>query len=530
MTTLTVMVGGCGNYLGCELFELLYAEAQRASASKEGLVRDSLIGRFFKVSGQHRGGEAVSARSLLIDMEAKVVQNCLLRHPASQATPGASSIKLEEDQERLSWCWDPKFAYWQQGGCGNNWAFGHELQGPSHGEALEGLIAGLAEESDIVSAVLLLHSVAGGTGSGVGAYMTELCADLLPKSSIASCCVWPYDAEVATQSFNAALSLAALQRDRQATTIFFFENARCTATLERHGAASSATSGVALSTINRFIARDLAGCSLLPSIPLASSTSKAHLQKPSNQATAKSFSRPARPPEEPVSVLLARDSSGWCRRCPLREMVAAASPHPAFKLLTCRYLPQSLLPQATADRLGAYNFTFLLRQMQRMFARADTLDLHVPPGYTSSARQRQDHYAEVQQRIRKQDEPDTTRDGLPNAAVAASCCLRGPDLHKLKQSALAEFRIPMWPHALEPVQVSAHSSAAFGEPSSMGLTTNCRTPLPALRRTLQAGRNMLHAGAFVHHFEQFGIGTLELSAALEQLEEIVEAYAALKPG
>lgn len=47
--------------------------------------------------------------------------------------------------------------------------------------------------------------------------------------------------------------------------------------------------------------------------------------------------------------------------------------------------------------------------------------------------------------------------------------------------------------------------------------------------TLQAGSDLLHAGAFVHHYSEFGIGTEELRLALEQVEEIVDAYAALQP-
>ncbi|KAL8444770.1 hypothetical protein Emed_006085 [Eimeria media] len=514
MATLTVLVGGCGNYLGSALFELLHAEVQRAAASKESQISESLRRRFFSSVDSKLGEELLQARSLLIDMEAKVVQNCLLRHPSpsSQLKPSTPS-----------WSWAPRFAYWQQGGCGNNWALGHEVQGPKHREALEGLICDLAEQADVVASVLLIHSLAGGTGSGVGAYLTELCADLLPKSCVASCCVWPYDAEVATQSFNAALSLSALQRDSEA--IFLFENARCMKALERHGDGKSKASGVDLPQINQFIARDFAGCALLPSIPVQFSKREARELEANPTKASQKTTRGIKSTDG--LVVLSQQVGG----CPLREVVATAACHPAFKLLTCRYLPQSLLPQAPPERLGGYGFTFMLRQMQRMFARADTLDLQTLPRHIGWARSRQVHYSEEQRRAQlEEQERNAAPDPLPNAAVAASCCLRGPEVNSLRDTAVTSFDVPLWPYSLHPLQISAHPFAAFGEPSSLGLTTSCRTPLPALRRTLEAGQDLLHAGAFVHHYEAFGVGPDELRLALDHFQETVEAYAAMQPG
>ncbi|KAL8435013.1 hypothetical protein ACSSS7_002771 [Eimeria intestinalis] len=158
MATLTVLVGGCGNNLGSALFESLHTEVQRAVASREGRISESLKRRFFRSLASNSGEELLQARSLLIDMEAKVVQNCLLRHPAPAAEQAPSR---KQRSSNSLWSWDPRFAYWQQGGCGNNWAIGHEVQGPKHREALEGLICDIAEEADVVASVLLVHSLAG---------------------------------------------------------------------------------------------------------------------------------------------------------------------------------------------------------------------------------------------------------------------------------------------------------------------------------------------------------------------------------
>lgn len=47
--------------------------------------------------------------------------------------------------------------------------------------------------------------------------------------------------------------------------------------------------------------------------------------------------------------------------------------------------------------------------------------------------------------------------------------------------------------------------------------------------TLEAGLDLLSAGAFVHHYEAFGIGTEELRFAFDCVEETTEAYAAIQP-
>lgn len=41
--------------------------------------------------------------------------------------------------------------------------------------------------------------------------------------------------------------------------------------------------------------------------------------------------------------------------------------------------------------------------------------------------------------------------------------------------------------------------------------------------------DMLHAGAFVHHYEEFGVGVKELQMALEELQETADAYSTLRP-
>jgi tubulin gamma len=51
-----------------------------------------------------------------------------------------------------------------------------------------------AEAADWLQGLVVLHSAAGGTGSGLGSYMTERLADAYPGAALLNCVVCPYSA------------------------------------------------------------------------------------------------------------------------------------------------------------------------------------------------------------------------------------------------------------------------------------------------------------------------------------------------
>ena len=58
------------------------------------------------------------------------------------------------------------------GGAGNNWASGYHQASQAH-DTLMDMIDREADGSDSLEGFVLAHSIAGGTGSGLGSYLLE---------------------------------------------------------------------------------------------------------------------------------------------------------------------------------------------------------------------------------------------------------------------------------------------------------------------------------------------------------------------
>lgn len=84
-------------------------------------------------------------------------------------------------------------------------------------DAILELIRKEVEYCDWFGGFLALQSVAGGTGSGVGTFITEQLQDLYPSSSLINTVIWPYSSgEVIVQNYNTLLTMACLTEVRLA--------------------------------------------------------------------------------------------------------------------------------------------------------------------------------------------------------------------------------------------------------------------------------------------------------------------------
>jgi tubulin delta len=152
---ITLQIGQCGNQVGAAFFGCIADEALDPSSPGHRSTFD----RFFRLPSEiRRASESPAvpiARAVLVDMEPKVIQSCL-------ANAGDA------------WRYDATRTFARQSGSANNWAYGYYLHGPATREAVMERVRKEVECADQLVGFLSLHSLAGGTGSGVGSCLVYL--------------------------------------------------------------------------------------------------------------------------------------------------------------------------------------------------------------------------------------------------------------------------------------------------------------------------------------------------------------------
>lgn len=98
------------------------------------------------------------------------------------------------------------------GGAGNNWASGYH-QGESVQDDILDMVDRELGYSDSLEGFTLCHSIAGGTGSGMGSYLLEALNDRYPRKLVQTYSVFPNQSEssdVVVQPYNSLLTLKRL--------------------------------------------------------------------------------------------------------------------------------------------------------------------------------------------------------------------------------------------------------------------------------------------------------------------------------
>ncbi|KAL4449266.1 hypothetical protein ABPG74_015648 [Tetrahymena malaccensis] len=192
MSIVCVQLGQCGNQLGNSFYDFLINECQNASPAAQATLLDT----FFYQKEEKSGNIQNYAKSLLIDMEPKVVQSCLNSH------------------KNDVWQFDPSNSFTQQEGSGNNWAYGYNVHGLKCRDKILQIFQKLLEEIDFCEGIFLLQSLAGGTGSGLGSFILEMINDEYPELNKMNVCVAPHlTGEVILQSYNCVLTITSLYQN-----------------------------------------------------------------------------------------------------------------------------------------------------------------------------------------------------------------------------------------------------------------------------------------------------------------------------
>ncbi|XP_055904630.1 tubulin gamma-1 chain-like [Eupeodes corollae] len=199
---ITLQLGQCGNQIGFEFWKRLCLEhgispnGVLEDFASDGLDRKDVF--FYQADDNH-----YIPRSVLLDLEPRVIHNIM-------SSPYAKLYNPEN-----------VFLSKHGGGAGNNWASGYSQGEKLHEEVFD-IIDREAEGSDSLEGFVLCHSIAGGTGSGMGSYIMERLADRFPKKLLQTYSVFPNQDEISdvvVQPYNSMLTLKRLTKSADCVVV-----------------------------------------------------------------------------------------------------------------------------------------------------------------------------------------------------------------------------------------------------------------------------------------------------------------------
>lgn len=195
---ITIQVGQCGNQIGSKFWDLLLQE--HASKNKKPLF-DEAMSSFFRNVDSYSGTsiplpsdggvspiESLRARAVIVDTEQGVTNQLL--------------------KSNIGELFDAKQFITDVSGAGNNWAHGYSHYGPLYKEEIIERIRKTAEECSSLQSFFLMHSLGGGTGSGLGTYILACLQDYFPEVFRFTTSIFPSgDDDVVTSPYNSVLAL-----------------------------------------------------------------------------------------------------------------------------------------------------------------------------------------------------------------------------------------------------------------------------------------------------------------------------------
>ena len=223
---ITLQVGQCGNQIGGEFWKQLCVEH---GIQPDGLPRENDHGTHATNSDvssnpQNSGPQNANfiddrkdvffyqsdaghyiPRALLVDLEPRVVNKLIHQGPYRNLF-NEENVFIAQDG----------------GGAGNNWASGFR-QGEQHHEKVLDMIDRESDNSDSLEGFVMCHSIAGGTGSGMGSYLLEALNDHFPKKLVQTYSVFPNwsqnQSDVVVQPYNSVLTLKRLTLNADAVVV-----------------------------------------------------------------------------------------------------------------------------------------------------------------------------------------------------------------------------------------------------------------------------------------------------------------------
>lgn len=514
--TITVLVGQCGNQLG---FSFLNTIASAAAATEVGTsFREGVENSFFRPpthserqqqphhggaesdeSGDESANNTVSssllvARSVLVDMEPKVMEQ--------------SRLSAAHDRRRLFSIHASQCVSREEGSA-NNWAFGYYSQGASKLEDLEDRLrreVSLAAADDKRSSSSgvgitfhIIHSIAGGTGSGVGCLVSELIAELFPKCCMHHTVVWPFQhGEVVTQWYNTILALSALRDTADSVLVLSNDGVVREMSARHQGGGAALSEGLASASSFRDINQAMAEIMSSLALPV-------QVLPPVRGVLQDKRCRNLASSSPSVAERWQRAVTNTNRRATLLDIQELLDLDPVKKFFTGATFPRSIRSLSSALQCSSWQST--VQEAVRYTCLAEAKQpLFVLRGQGALV----DGGMELQHALAMQRSRTgvcVEWSGSLLASETPSYGANGSLDRKGAPTAAAAFHT---------------SSSTFGIAS--GLDDGKTAPGGALEYALRKVEGMLSESAFTHHFTRYGLSEDDIGNACIRCWELLEAY------
>jgi len=211
-----IQVGQCGNQVGTAFWEKVFEEHKLAdesgkwSGDKESFadedgdgIPDELenVDVYFTQQGSDKMACNYVPRAIIVDLE-----------------PGTKEVIL---QKKIGKRFNPERMISGNNGAGNNWAKGHYTEGAELVEQVMGAIRKEIEICDAPQGFQLMHSLGGGTGSGMGTLLLLKVRDAYPDRITSTYSIYPSPkvSDTVVEPYNAVLSSHQLLENADETFI-----------------------------------------------------------------------------------------------------------------------------------------------------------------------------------------------------------------------------------------------------------------------------------------------------------------------
>ncbi|KYN98637.1 delta tubulin, putative [Plasmodium reichenowi] len=459
-------------------------------------------------------------------------------------------------------------------GSGNNWAYGFYVHGKNICEDFINIINKEFEKNESkesIDNILLFHSLAGGSGSGLSSYISYILKDEYPKTNLFNICILPYMfGEISVQSLNTILCLSSLYDSSDG--LILIENDKFELMCKR----INNDENINLEEINKYISLFLAYNIGFP-IDLSNS-----------------------------------NYNNNCNYCNIMNYILSdLCCHPNYKLLSTRYLPQVFKENIIFEQ---NSFNMLLKRMHRMLIKGTILDsnnistnvtkkirndiscnyiidnyyinrlssrnilknknifykqnsFHIPihmneinsnsyiDEYDNSVylkiknkknnnnnKKKNDYYSYIQKTSKNQFNQDNINILYQhknnyhktnehnhythnNVIFNSKMIMRGQineniDLHLFKNHVLYNKK------SLNPLEIYIDQNKQFNN-NTISMISNCLTPIPTLTHILERAKLLYSTNAYIYQYNNYGVTHDQIYNSLMYVQQIINSYETL---